>query len=112
MCYQLSDFAIVGGSFTDKVGGHNILEPCWYGKPVLFGPHMNTQLELVELMTQYGAGIQVTHSQLLPVLQKWIKDPQDAKAIGAKGLLMVKELKGSTLRTLQAMEPFFSSLKY
>lgn len=111
MCYQLSDFAIVGGSFTDRVGGHNILEPCWYGKPVLFGPHMHTQLELVELMTQYGAGIQVNPEQLRPILEKWIQNPKESQEIGSKGLQMVKDLKGSTKRTLDALNPLLSKLQ-
>ena len=34
-CYQAADLAIVAGSFTSKVGGHNIMEPCWYGVPTL-----------------------------------------------------------------------------
>lgn len=111
MCYQLSDFALVGGSFTDKVGGHNILEPCWYGKPVLFGPHMHTQVELVELMKQYEAGIQVSHEELLPTLQRWIRNPQEGKEIGLRGVGMVKDLKGSTLRTMHAIEPLLARLK-
>lgn len=111
MCYQLSDIAIVGGSFTDRVGGHNILEPCWFGKPVLFGPHMHTQVELVDLMKQYGAGLQVNAAELLPALQKWIRNPSEGQAIGANGLRMVKELKGSTARTLQALEPLLCRLK-
>ena len=111
MCYQLSDFAIVAGSFTNKVGGHNILEPCWYGKPVLFGPHMHTQLELMELITQYGAGVQVTQERLLPILQSWLENPQQAQAIGAKGLQLVKDLRGSTQRTLQAFDPLLHKLK-
>jgi 3-deoxy-D-manno-octulosonic-acid transferase len=111
MCYQLSDFALVGGSFTDKVGGHNILEPCWYGKPVLFGPHMQTQLELVDLMAQYQAGVQLTQDQLLPKLEKWMNNPKEAHAIGANGLRLVQDLKGSTKRTLAALEPFLDRLQ-
>lgn len=110
MCYQLSDLALVGGSFTDRVGGHNILEPCWYGKPVLFGPHMHTQLELVDLMKQYGAGIQVKQDQLQGTLDRWIEHPKEAQEIGANGVRLVKDLKGSTGRTLQAIEPVLSKL--
>lgn len=35
--FQLSDYAIVGGSFVD-VGGHNVLEPIAAGLPVITGP--------------------------------------------------------------------------
>lgn len=104
-CYQICDFAFVGGSFTDKVGGHNILEPCGYGKPVLFGPHMHTQLELVDLVKQYGAGQQIEPNQLQVTLQKWIQSPDECQNIGAKGNMLIKELKGSLQRTLQAVEP-------
>lgn len=110
MCYQLSDFAVVGGSFTDRVGGHNILEPCWYGKPVLFGPHMHTQLELVNLMTQYHAGMQVKGEELQEQIEKWIRDPEVRQEIGQNGLRLVKDLKGSTTKTLQALEPLLSNL--
>jgi 3-deoxy-D-manno-octulosonic-acid transferase len=110
MCYQISDFAIVGGSFTDKVGGHNILEPCGYGKPVLFGPHMHAQLELVDLMTQYGAGIQVNQEQLRLVLEQWIAHPKEAEEIGVHGMRLVKDLRGSAKRSLEALKPLFSKL--
>lgn len=110
MCYQLSDIAIVAGSFTDRVGGHNILEPCWYGKPVLFGPHMHTQLELVDLMAQYEAGKQVNHDQLQAALQGWVNNPDEAKEIGSNGLRLVKDLKGSTKKTMRALEPLLSKM--
>jgi 3-deoxy-D-manno-octulosonic-acid transferase len=108
MCYQLSDLAIVGGSFTERVGGHNILEPCWYGKPVLFGPHMHTQLELVDLIKQYEAGLQVDQKTLPVVLQRWLENPRESQEIGERGLSLVKSLKGSTKRTLQALDPLLS----
>jgi 3-deoxy-D-manno-octulosonic-acid transferase len=111
MCYQLSDVAIVGGSFTDKVGGHNILEPCWYGKPVLFGPYMHTQLELVSLIEQSNAGLQVTEHELPSALQRLLDNPGERHAFGERGLALVKELKGSTARTIQALEPLLEKIK-
>lgn len=43
--YEIADLAIVGGSF-EKIGGHNILEPLFYGVPTFFGPHMHKQQHL------------------------------------------------------------------
>ena len=37
--YQLGTVVFVGGSLV-ATGGHNILEPAVYGRPVVFGPHM------------------------------------------------------------------------
>ena len=49
LCYQLSDLAIVGGSFTSKIGGHNILEPIFVNTPVFFGKNMCSQLDLKKI---------------------------------------------------------------
>jgi 3-deoxy-D-manno-octulosonic-acid transferase len=111
MCYQLSDIALVGGSYTHKVGGHNILEPCWYGKPVLFGPHMHSQMELVSIMNQYGAGFQVSKQDLKSRLEEWLKDESKRQSIGQKGLRLIQEVKGSTKRTLVRIDPFLERLK-
>lgn len=110
MCYQLSDYTIVAGSFTDRVGGHNILEPCWYGKPVLFGPHVHQQLEFVDLVKKYEAGLQIDADQLPMILQKWLSDPAEPMRLGSNGLLLVNELKGTSKRTLQALEPLLSKM--
>lgn len=103
MCYQLSDLALVGGSFTPKVGGHNILEPCWYGKPVFFGPYMHTQDELVDLVKSYGAGQQLTEINLLKTLEDYVNNPEKRYMKGKKGEELVVDIKGATKRTLVAL---------
>ncbi len=91
-CYEVADLAVVGGSFVPHIGGHNILEPCDYGVPVLFGPHMEAQLELVELVLRAKAGQQVTREEL-PVSV----DP----AMGERGLALMATLRGAVARTLE-----------
>ena len=43
--YQLGTVVFVGGSLV-PTGGHNILEPAVYGRPVVFGPHMHNFAEI------------------------------------------------------------------
>ena len=43
--YQLATVAFVGGSLV-ATGGHNILEPAVFGKPIVFGPHMSNFAEI------------------------------------------------------------------
>ena len=69
ICYSLSNIAIVGGSFAAGIGGHNIFEPIQVGKPVIFGPHMEEQKELVELVLSHEAGIQCTLEELPEALE-------------------------------------------
>ena len=103
-CYQLSTLAIVAGSFTPKVGGHNILEPCWYGVPVLFGPHLHSQPELLDLVNEYGAGIQVEPNKLSEAIKELLLDPDKRKALGASGARLVNDLKGATQKTLNVLQ--------
>jgi 3-deoxy-D-manno-octulosonic-acid transferase len=44
--YAISDIAIVGGAFKEKVGGHNPLEPAFFGCKIITGQHFHDQREL------------------------------------------------------------------
>lgn len=44
--YAISDIAIVGGAFKEKVGGHNPLEPAFFGCKIITGKHFHDQKEL------------------------------------------------------------------
>jgi len=103
-CYQLADIAIVAGSFTTKVGGHNILEPSWYGVPVLFGPSMYSQPDLVDLMREYQAGLQVTIDELPEALLSLLQDKDRRKAIGEAGLRLAGDVHGATAKTLKLIK--------
>jgi len=71
ICYQLSELAIVGGSFIPWIGGHNVYEPVQAGIPVIFGLYMNTQQELADLVLSAKAGLQVP----IEHLRKAIENP-------------------------------------
>ena len=49
--YQVATVVFVGGSLADH-GGHNILEPAVFGKPVVFGPHMQNFKEIAEAFVE------------------------------------------------------------
>ena len=56
--YQLATAVFVGGSLVDH-GGHNILEPAVFGKPIVFGPHMQNFKEIADAFLANGAAVQV-----------------------------------------------------
>ncbi|WP_237753927.1 3-deoxy-D-manno-octulosonic acid transferase [Parachlamydia acanthamoebae] len=103
-CYQLSDVAIVAGSFIEKVGGHHILEPSYYEVPVLFGPHMHSQREFEALCLEHGAGLQVNYEDIAHSVEMLLNDEALRKSIGKKGFQLMLELQGAhevTFKTLQ-----------
>ncbi len=56
--YQIATAVFVGGSLVPS-GGHNILEPAVFGKPIVFGPHMENFSEIAEAFVTNGAAVQV-----------------------------------------------------
>lgn len=98
-CYQVSTLAIVAGSFVSHIGGHNILEPLWYGVPVIFGPYMHAQQDLVSLVSEYEAGIQIPAAQLEPLITHFIQDKAYSTQLGENGKRLLDSVQGSTERT-------------
>jgi len=98
-CYQLADLAIVAGSYTAKIGGHNILEPSWYGVPVVFGPHMYAQPDLVELANEYEAGVQIGLESLQETLVNLLSNEELRKKLGDGGLRLAADVHGATRKT-------------
>ncbi len=94
-CYQLSELAIVGGSFAEGIGGHNIIEPLQCGIPVLFGPHMETQKEMVALVLDGQVGRQVSLDEISSSVKE-ILESRSHKTVEH----FAKTLQGSTEKTL------------
>ena len=44
--YQLSDLVLIGDSFRPTQGGHNFLEPLYFGKPCIYGQYLRTFSDL------------------------------------------------------------------
>lgn len=46
--YSFSDVVFIGGSLVPEIGGHNPIEACFVGKPVIIGEHYFNCKEVVE----------------------------------------------------------------
>jgi 3-deoxy-D-manno-octulosonic-acid transferase len=98
--YQIAAAVFVGGSLV-AAGGHNILEPARYGKPILFGPHMENFTEIAETFLAHGAAIQVRSDRdLEEQLVALMGDPVSRARLGAAASALVEANRGATERTL------------
>lgn len=62
--YSVCDIAFVGGTLV-PVGGHNLLEPAFFDKPVLFGPHTHKVEDLERILIDLGLGFKVSTTEEL-----------------------------------------------
>ncbi len=101
---RVATIVFVGGSLVDA-GGHNILEPAVYGKPVIFGRHMQNFAEIAEAFLQHGAAVQVeSAAELEAVLVALVDDPVRRAGLGAAARALVEANRGACDRTLAVVE--------
>lgn len=107
--YALSDVAFVGGSLVPW-GGHNLLEPAYYAKPVFFGPHMDNFAHLAEIFIEAGAA-RVVKSQADLVRMFSLQDEVEYQEMGQKAKSTLLSLQGATEKTLQAIDSLMNIQK-
>jgi len=107
-CYQISNIAIVGGSFVKGVGGHNIFEPIKMGIPTLFGPFMHKQEDLTQLITSSGSGKMVCLEALLPTLKSLLLDNQQLLDMKKKGKNFAQKVMGASMQTWKEIRPLLN----
>jgi 3-deoxy-D-manno-octulosonic-acid transferase len=100
--YALGDAAFIGGSLV-AWGGHNLLEPAAYGKPIFFGPHMNNFAYLAQQFLHSGGACQVSNPQDLKAMFLF-RDSDGLKKMGHSAQRTLDSLQGATDRTLRAIE--------
>ena len=103
-CYQLANLAIVAGSFTKKIGGHNTLEAHVYGIPVICGPYMHSQALFLEAAIDYDAIEQVKLDEVRSKIETLLHDESRMKTLGANGLKMTREISGATEKTASILK--------
>lgn len=93
--YRLSHAVVVGGSF-DSTGGHNILEACSLGKPVVYGPNMANFRDIARIVRDWEAGCWVNDEQnLYESLDGIISNPALAQQMGQQGRALLARHRGA-----------------
>jgi len=97
--YQVATVVFVGGSLADA-GGHNILEPAIFGKPIVFGPHMHNFAEISQTFIDNRGAVQVhSEGELETVLVELLSDPVRRAGLGAAARALVEANRGARART-------------
>ncbi len=107
--YREAVVAYVGGTLI-PVGGHNLLEPAAWGKPVLFGPHTDHCAEIAAMLEEAGGGRRVTGAEsIVAQVEAWLRHPAERDAAGQAARGVVTGNQGALGRSLQLIEPYLRS---
>lgn len=106
--YAACDIAVVAGSFTEKVGGHNIFEPAHFAKAIVYGPWIFKQPGFHELIQERHAAIQITeHSwqePLLSILVRLLKHDDEREELGRNARQVIRDSQGISVDLLKDLE--------
>ena len=106
LLYRDALVAFVGGTLA-PVGGHNLLEPALWGKPVLFGPHTDHCAEVAALLTKAHGGRMVHDEQdLARALRDLLRDPEAVRRMGQAAQQVVADNQGAVQRTADIIATF------
>jgi 3-deoxy-D-manno-octulosonic-acid transferase len=92
--YALGHLIFCGGTL-EPIGGHNILEPAAWGKPVFYGPHIEKVAAEHHCLSTVGAGFMVSDAQsLADQWKRWIHELPQLMVHGAAAPQAIQRLGG------------------
>jgi 3-deoxy-D-manno-octulosonic-acid transferase len=102
--FRHANVVFVGGSLVPS-GGHNILEPAAFAKPIVFGPHMENFREIRDTFLAARAAFEVRDAQeLAAAVGRLLSDAQFAAELGGKARGVVERNTGATERVLAYLQ--------
>lgn len=106
--YASADIVFIGGSMVPQ-GGHNILEPARFAKPILFGPSMHNFRDIRDLFIAHQAALEAAGPrQLKEHIALLLGDAGFALRLGQKAKELVIANQGAVNRTIQSLPPLTS----
>jgi len=113
--FALADVVFMGGTLADR-GGHNILEPACFGKPVIVGPHMENFQAIADAFRERGAWVEIASpGDLAPAVLQLLTPGGagvrplglSAQAIGRAALESAGAERGASARAAEAVRELF-----
>ena len=103
--FRLADVVVLGGGWTEGVGGHNPLEPARLGKATVSGPSVANWRGVFAGMIEADAVRLAEPSQLAEVVGDLLAHPDEASALGERGRAFARREDGALDRLWAQLRP-------
>jgi 3-deoxy-D-manno-octulosonic-acid transferase len=108
--YRLAKVAFVGGSLSET-GGHNPLEAASLGVPVVMGSHTFNFAQIVELLKDAGALVQVNDAEtVMQVWRDWLLSESQFEDAASAALAVIQANQGALKRQLHLVDELLGHL--
>jgi len=101
--FPLGDVVFMGGTLAAR-GGHNILEPAFFARPVICGPHMENFREMAGEFLQRGAYVEIAGASALDnAVDGLLTDRARAAEVGKLAAACAASNRGATERAVTVL---------
>ncbi|MDR3763389.1 MAG: 3-deoxy-D-manno-octulosonic acid transferase [Acidobacteriota bacterium] len=97
--YRYCDLAFVGGSLVPR-GGHNILEPAFFSRAILTGPHTENFRDILRCFEEGGAVVRCTIENLGVTFILLLRETQAREGLGTSAQKVLLAQRGATQRSV------------
>ncbi len=97
--YRYSNIAFVGGSLVPR-GGHNILEPAFFARAILTGPHTENFRDIMACFEAKRAVVRCTTKNLGITFLLLLRENGEREALGARAQRVLEAQRGATARSV------------
>ncbi len=106
--FGAADVVFMGGSLAHR-GGHNILEPAFFSRPVIVGPHMENFQAIADEFRDAHASVAINSAaELASAVGRLLGSPETAKEIGGRALACAQARRGASGRALAVVRDLYS----
>lgn len=105
--FAVADLVFMGGTLARR-GGHNIVEPAYFGKCVIVGPHMENFAEIAAEFQAAGATVAIPSAdRLAPAVQELLDDPGRRTEVGNRARVLAEAKRGVAARIAEELLQFY-----
>jgi tetraacyldisaccharide 4'-kinase len=110
--FSVADAVFMGGTLARR-GGHNILEPAFFAKPVVTGPHMENFQAIADEFRASGACVEIADAAgLAGAVARLLEAPEWAREIGQRAHLAAAARGGATARAVTLVRELYRVPRY
>ena len=105
--FSVADAVFMGGTLARR-GGHNILEPAFFAKPVIAGPHMENFQAIADEFRAAGAYVEIGDAAgLAGAVARLLEAPEWAGEMGQRARLAAEARRGATARAVTLVRELY-----
>jgi len=99
--FAVADVVFMGGTLAQR-GGHNLLEPALFGKPVIAGPHLENFQAIADDFRASAAYVRIAGpGELAGAVARLLAAPEEAQEIGRRAQACAEAKRGASARAVE-----------